>query len=148
MRVLVESYGEGSWSDSIGDGGSAAGRAALRRPRRQPKALPAPIPAEAPEGDAELALTWHGRRRMAQRSLSTRQVAYVLDHAVLVHRTGAEFYVLRRRDVAPADRRIDAYAKVAGAVVLVQGATLVTAYRNPEAYRRILKKEKHRLVAA
>src|SRR6185312_7590547 len=94
--------------------GCAAPRWTRRRAPRQPA-----WPEGEGEREVDLDLTWHGRCRMAQRSLSGRQLAYVLEHAVRVNRTGVEFYVLRRRDVAPVDRRNDAYAKVAGAVVLV-----------------------------
>lgn len=90
-------------------------------------------------------LAAHARLRLAQRNLSPAQVDYVLEHGVEVQRTGVTFYILRERDVPPAHRRCDTYAKLAGTVVLVAPhGTLVTAYRHQNAHHHVSKKRKYR----
>jgi len=93
----------------------------------------------------DISVSSHANGRCGQRNLSPAQVAYILAHATEVHRTGISFFILRRRDMPVADHRIDRYAKLNGAVLLVaRDWTLVTAYRHPKAYRRVNKKHKYR----
>jgi hypothetical protein len=93
----------------------------------------------------DIQVSSHANRRCAQRNLSPAQVAYILAHATEVHRTGITFFILRRRDMPAPDRKLDRYAKLGGAVLLLaHDWTLVTAYRHPRAYHRVNKKHKYR----
>src|SRR5438128_1204960 len=92
----------------------------------------------------DVRLSSHANRRCCQRILSPTQVAYILAHAIEVRRTGIIFFILRRRDIPARDHKIDQYAKLDGAVLLVaRDWTLVTAYRHPKAYHRVNKKRKY-----
>lgn len=97
---------------------------------------------------ADVTLTAHAQLRCAQRNISPRSVEYIVEHGTRVHRTGVTFYILRGRDIPPADRRVDAYAKLEGTVLLVaDDGCLLTAYRHQGAYRRVARKLKYRLPA-
>lgn len=92
--------------------------------------------------------TAHAQLRCAQRNLAPWSITYVIDHGVQIRRTGVIFYVLRGRDIPPTDRRMDAYAKLEGTVLLVtDDGCLLTAYRQHDAYHRIARKLKYRLPA-
>lgn len=76
-----------------------------------------------------------------------REVDYIRQFGKPVHRTGVTFYVLRRCDIPRDDRRIDRFAKLEGAVILVGENEVITVYRNRSAYRQVRKKHKYRLPA-
>jgi len=84
----------------------------------------------------------HAKTRSAQRSITEIDAAYVWRHGKRVHRTGCTFFVLRRRDIPLTDLRNDAFAKLEGAVLLVENGKVITTYINKGAYRDILKKSK------
>jgi hypothetical protein len=95
-----------------------------------------------------LQFTTHATLRGAQRSLSEQQAEYVRQFGARVRRTGCTFYVLRRRDIPREHLRNDAWAKLEGAILLVDEGHVITAYYNKEAWRDILKKPKYRRKAA
>ncbi len=113
-----------------------------RRRQRSPR-LPLPHP-ESPLAADPSRSTRHGRWRAARRNMSGLRLTYVLEYGTRIERTGLTFHILRRCDIAAEDRRDDGIAKAEGAVVLVADDTIITVYRNREAYHRILKKVKYR----
>jgi hypothetical protein len=87
----------------------------------------------------------HAQQRQGQRNISEEQLRYVLRHGTRLRRTGVEFVVLRRCDIPIADLRDDRWARLQGAVVIIgDGGTVVTVYRNRAALRCIRKKLKCR----
>jgi hypothetical protein len=97
-------------------------------------------------GDLARNVTEHGACRGDQRNLSEAGLIYVLLHGAKVRRTGAIFVVLRRRDIPAEDRHIDQWAKLEGTVAIVSlDGTLITVYRNRDAFRDIRKKPKQNL---
>jgi hypothetical protein len=88
-------------------------------------------------------LTRHAARQLQRRNLTDADLDYVLAHGVRLRRTGIIFVVLRRRDIPVADLRGARAAKLEGVIVLVShDRVIITAYRNRQGLRTILKKHK------
>lgn len=85
--------------------------------------------------------TYHAQLRMAQRNISQDDVAFVLEHGQCIHRAGAIFFYLRRRDIAK--RFWDHYARLEGTAVVVTRRTgqILTIYRNRENGLRHIKRK-------
>lgn len=90
-----------------------------------------------------LATTDHARKRCAQRNLSADDVQFCMQFGTHLRRTGVTFIVLRGRDIPPCFRHQAKYARLEGAVVVIDGETVVTAYRNRAALPRLRKKMKY-----
>lgn len=83
-------------------------------------------------------ITLHARVQMTRRRLRREDVDMAIGYGTETHCAGATFFVLRLTDIPPA-MRADADARRAeGTTVVVEGDTIVTAYRNrdPRAMRR------------
>jgi hypothetical protein len=93
--------------------------------------------------DGLLSITDHARKRFAQRNLSADDVQFCVEYGTHLHRTGVTFVVLRGRDIPPRWRRLDRYARLEGAVLVIDGARVVTAYRSRTALPRLRKKMKY-----
>jgi hypothetical protein len=85
----------------------------------------------------------HADSRRSQRNLRLDQLGYVLRYGAQVSRTGATFHILRHCDIAPGDLCRDEIAKLEGTVVLIEGVTIITVYRNRRSYHQIHKKAKY-----
>lgn len=92
----------------------------------------------------DIALSGHAHLRCAQRNLSPQQVAYILKHGIEIQRTGVTFITLRRCDLPRSHCKLNKYAKLEGAVILLsRDKGLITVYRNRRAFRDIHKKDKY-----
>jgi hypothetical protein len=90
--------------------------------------------------------TCHARTRGARRNIAPDAVQYVMAHGRIVHRTGATFYFLGRRDIPKRDRGASWASRLEGTIVIVApGGVVVTVYRNRRGLHSILRKMKYRL---
>ena len=80
---------------------------------------------------------------MVERGISQAGACYIIDHGSIRHRSGAVWYVLRRRDVPPEDRHRKDVARLVDMVVCVEHGVAATLFRNPEPLRYIDRKEPH-----
>jgi hypothetical protein len=80
---------------------------------------------------------------MSQRSVSERQLAYILEYGKEYNRAGATWYVLREKDVPPADRADEVVEKAIGAVVWVTEGQVVTVYKRERPSLYVRKKPKY-----
>lgn len=86
----------------------------------------------------------HYVRRSGQCKLCDRDLAFVLQHARVLYRTGIRFYFLGWHDIPEPLRRNPGIARLQGmTVLLAHDGTLITAYKNPQAIRTIRRKVKH-----
>lgn len=93
-------------------------------------------------------LSEHVQKRMAQRSLSIDDLAYVIAHGQRFHQAGALIYYLRRCDVPWYDQADDDCTGLVGTAVIVSrdGGQVITAWRNQRCgLRRIRRKPKYGL---
>ena len=80
----------------------------------------------------------HAAQRMAQRNLKTNDIAFVLRYGRCIHRTGAKFYFLGRRDIPEGMER--AIEPLVGTTVIVEDEQITTIYRNRRALAKIKRK--------
>lgn len=93
-------------------------------------------------------ITLHARLRCAQRNVNRDTIAFVEWHGRKIHRTGATFYFLGRRNIPEHLRDDDRYAKLEGTVLLAgPDGGFITVYRNRQALKAIRKKLKYHLPA-
>ncbi len=100
------------------------------------------------EGSGESAgLSEHARQRGAQSNLRASDMELVRQYGILEYRTGARFYVLRRREVERYRKVEPRLAKLHDLVLIVSGdgTTVITVYRNKKALREIRRKPKMNL---
>lgn len=92
-------------------------------------------------------LSAHARQRGAQSNLCASDMELVRRYGILEYRTGARFYVLRRREVERYREVEPRLAKLHDLVVIVSGdgTTVITVYRNKKALREIRRKPKMNL---
>ena len=95
-----------------------------------------------------LHLSQHAVLRMAQRNISLHDLEYVLEHGGRVHKTGVEFYILRKRDIPQDDRKRSEIMRLEGTVVLTSfmedgNPEIITMYRNKGAFRSVRSKAKY-----
>ncbi|SRR5579875_758329 len=91
-----------------------------------------------------LHMSRHGAKRAAQRNIPLDALEYVMTYGRTMRRTGALFYFLGHRDLPPMDRHNARIARLVGTVVIVEGGSVITLYRNPAALRDIKRKLKYR----
>jgi hypothetical protein len=95
----------------------------------------------------DLILTGHADERSGQRRIRREDILYVCRYGQKLHRTGACFFFLGKKDVPPGHNT----HHLVGTVVLTKPGEkpgdllIVTVYKNKEALRTIKKKLKHRL---
>ena len=89
-------------------------------------------------------LTNHARQRMAQRNLSCKDVAYIIDFGRIVHRSGAVFIHLGRKDIPADDRGNPIIARLEGATVVLSDteSVVLTVWRNREQGLRHIRRKK------
>lgn len=77
-------------------------------------------------------LSAHARKRMAQRNLCRRDIAFILIHGTRFHRAGAIFVHLRRKDIPATHRSLNAYSRLEGTTVVLSRdePTIMTLWRN------------------
>lgn len=76
--------------------------------------------------------THHAIKRMAQRNVSEKQVAFILTHGYAVHRAGAVLVSLRDKDIPKKLRADDQFARLAGTTVVLsrEEPIILTVWRN------------------
>ena len=101
-------------------------------------------------GSAEAICSGHARLRAAQSNLCDRDLELVCRYGVLEHRTGVQFYFLRRRDVQRFPKVEPRLIRLHGVVVImsVEDEMIITIYRNRRALKDIRRKSKVRQGAA
>jgi hypothetical protein len=78
---------------------------------------------------------------MGQRNISHRDVGFAILYGRVLQRAGATFYFLGKKDLP---KRVQRRSRLDGmTVVMSPEGTLVTAYRNPRALRKIKHKAKY-----
>jgi len=87
-------------------------------------------------------LSNHAATRMAQRNLSTEDVAYVIQYGYRVRSGGALHYFLRHDDIPKVDRK--RLQRLEGTTVLMDrsGQFIITVYRNRRGLKDIRQKAK------
>jgi len=92
-------------------------------------------------------LSIHAVIRCQQRSFSQLEIAYVLEHARMLRRSGICFYFLAAKDVPFSDRRISWVQRLVGATLLLgsEGEVVITVYKNENGLKDIKRKVKFRL---
>lgn len=90
-------------------------------------------------------LSKHARTRAAQRNLSEEDINFIIKHGKAVRRTGAVFYQLRAKNIPDDLPGNHPYRRLVGSTVLMCacGETVVTAYRNGDAFKRDRRKAKY-----
>jgi hypothetical protein len=111
------------------------------------------MPAQPLQQDTKIALSfsWHAANRMAQRHLTPEEVEYVVRYGRKVHVAGVVCYFLGKKDLARADASHGQFDRLEGTTVLLDGKraeTVVTVYRNREAFKKMQHKLKYNLKAA
>ncbi|HEX8217869.1 MAG TPA: hypothetical protein VF914_01505 [Chloroflexia bacterium] len=95
---------------------------------------------------ASAGVSEHARLRGAQSNLRASDMELVRRYGVLERRTGARFYILRRREVERYREVEPRLAKLHDMVMIVSNDdTVVTVYRNKKALRDIRRKPKMNL---
>lgn len=87
--------------------------------------------------------TNHAQTRMAQRNLTLDEVYFVLEHGQRIHRAGAVFYFLGKRDIPKELRSSQEHMRLEGSVVVTSRhlPQIITVYRNrSNGLRRIKRK--------
>jgi hypothetical protein len=88
---------------------------------------------------------------MVQRHLTADEIEYVVRYGRKVHVAGVVCYFLGKRDLARADAGHGQFDRLEGTTVLLDGKrmeTVVTVYRNREAFKKMQHKLKYNLKAA
>jgi hypothetical protein len=93
----------------------------------------------------DFSINHHAAQRMAQRNVNFADLEIVLRFGRVLHRTGAEFYFLAKRDLPDDLQRQFDY--LVGATVILENEKIITVYRNRRTLSRIRRKRKHRLAA-
>lgn len=87
-------------------------------------------------------LTTHALEQMERRRIDLRQVELALCWGLELHRAGAVFFVLRRRDIPHELRTDPAIRRAEGTTVVLEGRRISTVYRNTN-IKHLLRKQKH-----
>lgn len=93
-----------------------------------------------------LRLSAHAKKRMQQRCLSVRDVAYVVEYGQRHRCAGVIHCFLGRKDIPDLDHRHDTIRRLEGTTVLLETSEarlVTTVYRNKSALRRIRRKAKY-----
>lgn len=86
----------------------------------------------------KLYITAHAWKRFAQRNLTLSDVLLTLQLGRRVHRAHADFYCLLGKSLPKGKER--ELERLVGTVVVLEGNTLTTAYRNRQMMRRLKRK--------
>lgn len=96
-------------------------------------------------------LTDHAVKRCAQRGISKDQIKIAVDHGKILHRQGFQFFFLRGKDV-PSWVDPHALGRMKNLMVVVSPdttgdpfLTVITAYKNVGALRRVKRKTQYLL---
>jgi len=94
----------------------------------------------------DICLTAHAQIRGAQRNITPENIDLVLRYGKELHRTGASFIFLGKRDIPEDLRNDDQMRKLEGTVLIISEDSnhLITCYKNRNALREIKKKSKRR----
>ena len=98
-----------------------------------------------------LSFSGHAAARMAQRHLTAEEIEYVVRYGRKVHVAGVVCCFLGRKDIPRDDAGRGKYDRLEGTTVLLDGKqaeTVVTVYRNREAFKKMQHKQKYNLKAA
>ena len=87
----------------------------------------------------------HLLRRMAQRNADPEAIEITLAYGRRLHRSGAEFYFLGRRDLPDGLRRT--HSRLIGTTIVVTGGEIATVYRNARALASIKRKREREWLA-
>ncbi|MBI5564558.1 MAG: DUF4258 domain-containing protein [Chloroflexi bacterium] len=104
-----------------------------------------------PDPEVVLSFSWHAAYRMAQRHLTAEEVEYVVRYGRKVHVAGVVCYFLGKKDLPRDDVSRGKFDRLAGTTVLLDGKraeTVVTVYRNREAFKKMQHKLKYNLKTA
>jgi hypothetical protein len=96
--------------------------------------------------DSGLSFSWHAVTRMVQRHLTVDEIEYVVRYGRKVHVAGVVCYFLGKKDLARADASHGQFDRLQGTTVLLDGKraeTVVTVYRNREAFKKMQRKLKY-----
>lgn len=96
----------------------------------------------------QIEITRHANTRMSQRSLSIKDLAYILEHGQPVRQGGALFVYLRDCDLPDEDRSLKACSRLAGTAVVLSkdGERIITTWRNRRSgWKRIKRKSRYSL---
>ena len=100
-----------------------------------------------PIASTDLILTGHAYERTGQRHIKREDILYVCQYGQKIHRTGACFFFLGKKDVPPGHNT----HHLIGTTVITEWADnaseliVVTVYKNKEGLPTIKKKLKYRL---
>ena len=90
----------------------------------------------------------HALVRMSQNALAQDEIHYVITYGQRLHRAGAVFFYLRKRDIPNWDRLDDRFMRLAGTAVILtkDGRLVITAWRNRKrGLRHIKRKSRYEL---
>lgn len=101
---------------------------------------------------AAMRYTDHAMHRQAQRNLSDRDIAFVMQYGRWIHCAGVVHVFLGQRDI-PNDRDIQQqFGRLEGTTLVLNetrdSLVLITAYRNRRGYKQIRSKTKYDRSAA
>lgn len=74
-------------------------------------------------------VTFHGTTRMCQRSVKLEHLAYAYANGKRLNRAGAEWIVMRKKDVPSADIHDPVAQRSVGLVICILGGEVATVYR-------------------
>jgi hypothetical protein len=100
--------------------------------------------------NTQLSFSDHADLRCVQRNLSEDEVNFVIQNGEMTRRTGAIFFLLRRRDIPKQYARDQRIARLVGTTVLVdkEWSVVITVYRNDEARKKDRRKSKYAFAVA
>ena len=87
----------------------------------------------------------HAQLRMRQRCIRDWQVDYALRYGKRYNRAGAEWRVIRRKDLRPADRETMWAEKLDGLVVCIEHGMVSTVYFTDRPSLHVRRKSKRRI---
>lgn len=92
-------------------------------------------------------MTRHATYRAAQRNLSDEQIAFIFENGSKLYNAGAVFIQLRGKDIPDTIPANHPLRKCAGTTLVMCGGckSIVTVYRNPDAFYKDKKKKKYNL---
>lgn len=96
------------------------------------------------EADGTLWVTRHADQRMVQRNLSVEDIHYVLLYGQTLHKAGAIFTFLRKKDIPQVDLTNPRFQKLIGTTVVMakeDGYHILTAYRTRHLGLRRIKRK-------
>ncbi|MEB3238186.1 MAG: hypothetical protein VKO64_11255 [Candidatus Sericytochromatia bacterium] len=85
-------------------------------------------------------LTKHAQLRMSQRAIAEEAIAFARHFGHVLHRAGATFYTVRRKDLTAALLRTHGHLVGLTVLVTAKGDTVLTCYKHARATRRIKSK--------